>query len=190
MAEYHSEDSYTVSKDFTGNASVNYEPAFSFLGDNDDYFYAINKLQELDKNNSHLVDDYIKLIFMDTLVANPDRHTFNFGIVRNIISGEIISLAPNFDNNLALFSRGIPNNISRKNDILVQLFNDILKKYPKYITILPIITDKIIQEILKSFDTESELKNQIVEFILAGYQQIKLYNDENNNKETNFSTNI
>ena len=37
-----------------------------------------------------------------------DRHTENFGLLRDNDGGEIIKPAPNFDNNIALISRGIP----------------------------------------------------------------------------------
>ena len=51
-----------------------------------------------------------------------DRHTQNFGFLRDIDTGEIISLAPNFDNNVALISRGYPKDVSReKMDLLDSL---------------------------------------------------------------------
>ena len=56
----------------------------------------------------------VKMLFLDTICANPDRHTFNFGILRETVSGKIIGLAPNFDSNMALISRGYPRNIERK----------------------------------------------------------------------------
>ena len=59
---------------------------------------------------------------MDTIIFNMDRHTQNFGFLRDIDTGEIISLAPNFDNNVALISRGYPKDVSReKMDLLDSL---------------------------------------------------------------------
>ena len=48
------------------------------------------------------------MIFLDTIVANPDRHTNNFGLLRDTNTGMLMSLAPNFDNNMALIARGYP----------------------------------------------------------------------------------
>ena len=76
------------------------------------------------------------MLFLDTICANPDRHTFNFGILRDIDTGDVLGLAPNFDNNMALISRGYPKNIKRKNDILLSLFNELLEfdnRLKKYI---------------------------------------------------------
>lgn len=53
------------------------------------------------------------MLFLDTVCANPDRYTFNFGILRDAKSRDILGLAPNFDNNMALISRGYPKNISQ-----------------------------------------------------------------------------
>ena len=85
------------------------------------------------------VGDYVKMLFLDTICANPDRHTFNFGVLRDADNGEILGLAPNFDNNMALISRGYPKNITRKNDLLIKLFNELLEhdeKLKKYINFL------------------------------------------------------
>ncbi len=54
------------------------------------------------------------MVFLDTICAKLDRHTFNFGILRNNNTGDVIGLAPNFDNNMALISREYPRNVNRK----------------------------------------------------------------------------
>lgn len=46
------------------------------------------------------VEEFLDITFLDALCYNIDRHTFNFGVIRE--NGEIKSLAPNFDNNLGL----------------------------------------------------------------------------------------
>ena len=70
---------------------------------------------------------------MDTVCLNMDRHTKNYGILRNVKYGDILSLAPNFDNNIALLSRGYPKNQGRKHDKLIELFLELLEKRPKAI---------------------------------------------------------
>ena len=62
----------------------------------------------------HTIGDYIRLIFLDALIANPDRHTFNFGVLRDTQTREIIKLAPNFDNNMSLISRGLSHSSIQK----------------------------------------------------------------------------
>ena len=42
-----------------------------------------------------------------------DRYTENSGLLRDNDSGEIIKLAPNFDNDIALISRGYPKNVKK-----------------------------------------------------------------------------
>lgn len=103
MAEYERGNGIIKTKDFTNNANVNFEPAYSFMGDDEDYIKTVNALNAICPS---AVGDYVKMLFLDTICANPDRHTFNFGILRNVKNGEILGLAPNFDNNMALSSRG------------------------------------------------------------------------------------
>ena len=95
------------------NASVNFEPAFSFMGDNEDYEEVFSKLEELCPQAKA---DFVKMIFLDTIVANPDRHTANFGLLRDIKTGKLIGFAPLFDHNMALIARGYPK-APTKNDI-------------------------------------------------------------------------
>ena len=103
MALYKRGDKCIKSLDFTDNASVNFEPAFSFMGDNEDYEEVFSKLEELCPQAKN---DFVRMIFLDTIVANPDRHTANFGLLRDIKTGKLIGFAPLFDHNMALIARG------------------------------------------------------------------------------------
>ncbi len=118
MAEYKRGKDIVKTRDFTNNARVNFEPAFRFMGDNEDYIATVNIFRELCPD---CIGDYVKMLFLDTVCANPHRHTFNFGILRDVKTGDILDLASNFDNNMALISRGYPKNIKRKNDLLIRL---------------------------------------------------------------------
>lgn len=42
-----------------------------------------------------------KMIVVDFLMANPDRHTYNFGLIRNVETGKFTGVAPLFDNGAA-----------------------------------------------------------------------------------------
>jgi len=51
-----------------------------------------------------LFEPYADMLLLDGLISNPDRHEFNFGVIKSTATGEILGLAPNFDHNLALGS--------------------------------------------------------------------------------------
>ncbi len=76
------------------------------MGDNEDYADTVKKLKDI---CPAAVKDYIRMIFLDAISANPDRHTANFGLLRKQRSGKLIGLAPLFDHNMALIARGYPN---------------------------------------------------------------------------------
>ena len=168
MAEYVRCDKCVKTKDFTNNASVNFEPAYSFMEDNEDYLDTVKKLNEFSPG---LVTDYVRMIFMDTLVANPDRHAFNYGILRDVNTGEILGFAPNFDNNMALIARGYPKNIARKNDAFVKLFHELLDYNESYRSLLPNVNEKIIINVLQKLNMKVRSK-VIVDFIMNAYRQI------------------
>lgn len=168
MAEYKRGKKCVITKDFTENASYNFEPAYSFMNDNEDYVDVLKNLREI---ASHTIPDYVKMIFLDTIVANPDRHTKNFGLLCHIGTGQILSLAPNFDNNMALISRAYPKNIERKNDILVKLFNELLAFDPSLKKYVPKLTDQDIRKVLRQVNMKVK-SDVIVSFIMNGYKQI------------------
>ena len=168
MAEYKRGNGVIKTKDFTNNAAVNFEPAFNFMNDNEDYITTINTLRNL---CSDAIGDYVKMLFLDTVCANPDRHTFNFGILRDAKTGDVLGLAPTFDNNMALISRGYPKNIKRKNDVLVRLFNELLEYDNKLKKYVPTLTEEIILNAIKSVGMRVKSK-EITEFIMNGYMQI------------------
>lgn len=169
MAEYKRGKGIIKTKDFTDNAAVNFEPAFNFMNDNEDYISTVNALKDLCPD---CIGDYVKMLFLDTVCANPDRHTFNFGILRDTETGDVLGLAPNFDNNMALISRGYPKNIKRKNDLLVRLFNELLEYDSSLKKYVPELTEEIILKTIKSGGMRVRSK-EITEFIMNGYNQIK-----------------
>lgn len=170
MAEYRRGKGIIKTKDFTDNAMVNFEPAFNFMNDNEDYIATINALRDL---CPYCIGDYVKMIFLDTICANPDRHTFNFGILRDTETGEVLGLAPNFDNNMALISRGYPKNIKRKNDVLVRLFNELLEYDSSLKKYIPTLTEEIVLNTIKSVGMRVKSR-EITEFIMNGYRQLEL----------------
>lgn len=168
MAEYERGDKCVKTKDFTDNAAVNFESAYSFMNDNEDYIDVLNKLREI---APHTIPDYVKMVFLDTIVANPDRHTNNFGLLRDVATGKVLSLAPNFDNNMALIAQGYPNNIERKNDMLVRLFNELMDYDTSLKQYIPDLKEQDIRNVLKQVNMKVK-SDVIIHFIMNGYNQI------------------
>ncbi|MBP3646159.1 MAG: hypothetical protein J6K55_07015 [Clostridia bacterium] len=48
--------------------------------------------------------DFRRVLLADALFMNADRHMRNYGVIRSAITGEILRMAPNFDNNQAYLS--------------------------------------------------------------------------------------
>ena len=62
---------------------------------------------------------------------NMDRHTNNYGFLRDRQTGKILSLAPLFDHNIALVSRGYPSSATQKGGLLSRLFVELLEEEPQ-----------------------------------------------------------
>ena len=108
---------------------------------------------------------------MDTIIANPDRHTFNFGLLRDAQTGEIVSLAPNFDNNMALIARGYPRNTQRRKDVLIDHFNALMEFNPSLKQYIAPLTEEDIIAVLKKVKMKVKA-DTIITFIINGYCQI------------------
>lgn len=169
MAHYEMNDEYICSKDFTNGGMVNFEPISSLVDDNEDYEYCFNILNAI---SSKIAEQYLTLIWMDSICYNMHRHTENFGLLRDIDTGEIISLAPNYDNNVALISNGYLKDVSRKNDSLICDFDEFIqnsevaKKMYQQMN-LPEITLTIINECLDEIPIKVDC-DYIRQFILNG----------------------
>lgn len=168
MAEYERGDGYIKSLDFTDGATVNFEPASAFMGDNEEYTDVVTALQRLCPQAIH---DYIRMIFLDTICANPDRHTNNFGLLRDTATGDFIGFAPNFDNNMALISRGYPS-AAKANDVLVMLFNELLDEYPEYRKLIPEVTGELVRETISKVGMRVRTRD-VVDIIMSRYRAIQ-----------------
>ena len=162
MAVYERGDKCVKTLDY------NFEPASSFMDDNDDYEDVIAKLQEI---CPQAIPDYVRMVFLDTIVANPDRHTANFGLLRDTATGELLGLAPLFDHNMALISRGYPK-VPKKSDLLIRLFNDLLDNHPEYKEYLPTVTEEIIRDTIAELHMRVRT-NDIVSLIMVRKTMIR-----------------
>ena len=167
MAVYQRGDACIKSLDFTEAASVNFEPASTFMGDNEDYIDVVKALEKICPN---AIPDYIRMIFMDTICANPDRHTNNFGLLRDTQTGELIGFAPNYDNNMALISRGYPSKSGSK-DMLISLFNELIEEYPIYRSCIPEVTEEMVRVAIAKVNMKVRTQ-VVVDLVVGRYKQI------------------
>ena len=168
MAVYQRGDACIKSLDFTEAARVNFEPASTFMGDNEDYIDVVKALEKICPN---AIPDYIRMIFMDTICANPDRHTNNFGLLRDTQTGELIGFAPNYDNNMALISRGYPSKPGSK-DMLISLFNELIKEYPNYRAYIPSVTEEMVCNVIEKLNMKVKSK-VVIDLVMGRYSLIE-----------------
>ena len=108
---------------------------------------------------------------------NIDRHNENIGLLRNKKTGKIVSLAPNFDNNLALIS-SVDSLKEPNHDSFIYYFidfiekNQVAKELFKQIP-LKMITFYEIREIIDKIPIEIDDKGDLVAKIYYRYYFLK-----------------
>ena len=171
MAHYEMDSGYIRSPDFTDAGSVYYEPASSIMGDNNDYTDCFRVFNNI---SPELAAQYLQIIWLDTICFNMDRHTDNFGFLRDPQNGMTISMAPNYDNNIALICRGYPRDLSRKNDSLLRFFDSFLGECSDAVSMLkamdlPVITEEMIEKQVAGTPFEPDLPS-LKSLILNGQE--------------------
>ena len=173
MALYEMDGRYIKSRDFTSGAAVNYEPAFGIVGKDEDYGINYSAFAKLSKK---FPPDYLKMIYLDALCFNMDRHTNNYGVLREVESGKLLGMAPNYDNNIALISTGYRENAGRMNDFLIRLFIELLANNEEALAVfagmnIPAVNRELIEACINRVPI-SVNRNYVVEFILNGQRQL------------------
>ena len=169
-AEYELEDKYIKTKCFIG--PYNYESLSAYAGDDDSFEHVLNSLYLL---NKELAKQYLLLIWFDALVNNVDRHNENVGFLRDRNSGEIISLAPNYDLNMSLFAKSTL--LRKEKDGFINLFlkfaknNKLANSLYKEMT-LPVLQEEDLDEVLSTVDL-TEYNFDLKQYLLYRYNQIK-----------------
>ena len=165
MAVYEKHDDCVVTADFTENKKYDLELAVAFAGENEDYTYSYKKLLEF---SPEIASDFAKLIFMDTLCYNMDRHTNNYGVLREAATGKVVKLAPNFDNNIALISRGYTSTDVSEKDLLISLWKEFVAENNIEFKKLP-LSRETVQQIADGIDIDVD-KIYVVDFIMNRYE--------------------
>ncbi len=170
MAHYEMDGEYIRTRNFTGGTSLNFEPMAALTKD-DDYNNCFHILYGM---SAELAKQYLQIIWLDTICYNMDRHTENFGFLRDVESGEIVSMAPNYDNNIALISRGYPNSESRENDGFIRFFKELLQENHTAAEMyrsmeLPVITEELLDDCMDEIPFEVN-REFIKAFVLNGQE--------------------
>lgn len=174
MVHYELDDGYIRSKNFTDGTSYIFEPMSSLVGENDDYAVCFDAIYAI---SLELAKEYLKIIWLDSVCYNMDRHTENFGFLRDVHTGEIVSMAPNYDNNIALISRGYPNSTDREHDGIIRFFREFIQNNPTAKAMLqdielPDITEEMIDECFAKIPIEVD-RDFVRSFILNGQSIVR-----------------
>lgn len=155
-------------------SKYNFEPMSAIAGDDDSYS---NVYAALSPYGKKIKQAYLKIIYLDTIVFNVDRHNENCGLLRDRISGKVVALAPNFDNNLSLLASGKNIRTNRLKDSLIKMFVDFLKENREaYLLFKEIQFNELNKGILESIDILNKMgdkKEEVIDFILSRYDYLK-----------------
>lgn len=176
-AIYELDGPYVRSRDFTDSASFNFESAYGIIGEDADERSIYDKLMRLDER---VAKAFVQMSFFDALLFNMDRHEQNYGVLRDVATGEILGMAPLFDHNIALISRGYPRNLTRANDRLIHDFAVLVKERDTGF-VLPRLTRDAVRSALALTQMQPPADEAlaespekfVVDFIMNGYRQIQ-----------------
>lgn len=96
---YKMSDRLIACENFIHDWEYNYEDAYSIVDEEEDVIVNLKALYGINKN---LIPQYINMKILDAIIMNVDRHTHNYGVLRDIKTGEVLNMAPMFDHNMCL----------------------------------------------------------------------------------------
>ena len=101
------------------------------------------------------------------------RISQNYGLLRSRETGEILSMAPNFDNNMALISRGYASDLSNIANPLIGQFQELLREksiqYP-----VPKLTKAALEAIVNETMPNAEIRRDyVVQFVWQNYERLR-----------------
>ncbi|MBQ8563937.1 MAG: hypothetical protein IJ443_08655 [Firmicutes bacterium] len=177
MAYYEACGEDIRSVDFTENASVNFEAAYGWMGDNDDYLDNYRSLMSMGCS-TEILDQYVEILLLDSFCMNVDRHTFNYGVLRNVETGDILGMAPNFDNNIALIYNGYKPEPRNPEDLMGRMLwqlEDEFGAVSGYVLRrgLPAVTPELIDWCTCQCENQTGIhvnREYIRQFVMTGYE--------------------
>lgn len=169
-AHYEYDNGYIRTKNFA--TDYNFEPIVSVAGEDDSYEHVFNVLNDIDYK---LAKEYIRLCFFDVVLNNIDRHNENCGLLRDKNTGNIVSLAPNYDDNLCLVARQNVLSIDTKEGFLKHFAsvinkNTLIKQALKECNI-PCVERDVVEKCLADMPYSVDATN-IVEYVMFRYEYL------------------
>ena len=170
-AIYEYDNGNVRTKNFASN--YNFEPMYALCDDEEDYEIVFDILKGL---GEEIAKSYLLLLFFDCIVYNVDRHNNNYGVLRDKDNGVIVSLAPNFDDNLSLLAYNKILDQNPKTDPLIKMFVDFLKKRPDALELFKTaevnrITKEDVTSIFKGIPIQRD-ETKITNFVLPRYEYL------------------
>lgn len=144
----------------------NFEDMAGVIGDNyADYGYVYDTIKDMFGKNA--AEDYVRLLYADAVSCNVDRHSKNFGVLRDPDTGAFVSMAPNYDYNQSVFGNGLEVNSKPevKADLLITDLVDLIRDKDIDIS-LPEIKEKELREATKR-NSEHSLYEDAVSYVLG-----------------------
>lgn len=157
-------------------AKCNFDTLAGFVDNADDLAGAFEGLKAL--GNKEVLKDYLKIRYLDALIYNVDRTVNDMGVLRSRKTGDVICMAPNFDNNCCLTSMCPRLDLPAENDPIVKAFCEFLKKnkearkYFRKAKCAKVKRDMIKRIVLK-LNPDKENYKEIINFVIARYTYIK-----------------
>lgn len=72
----------------------------------------------LSKSNDNIKNKLLDLMVFDAVIINEDRHFNNFGFIRSNTTGELLDVAPIFDNGVSLLNYGLERDVANLDEYL------------------------------------------------------------------------
>lgn len=153
-------------------------PALSYIIESwmyeEDY---VENYRKLEQYGQAIQDQYVEIILLDCICLNADRHTFNYGLLRDPNTGKVVSMAPNFDNNISMIATGYLS-APRKPDLFGTLLRELEKEtnaVSGYVSRHPIpsVTHELIDQCIDEIGMDVD-RSYIHQFVMAGYEQTPL----------------
>lgn len=170
MADYKDNpDGFVETPDFTGGV-VNFEPMSYLVQDDEGYLRSHNTLKHF---SEEAAQQYLDMLFLDAIVSNSDRHTQNYGVLREMNTGDVVGLAPNFDNNFSLIAHGYPSDPDHYYNPFCTYFADFLKNTSIRYDI-PVLTKSQVHQLVTGVMPYADINREVVEkMVLRSYWQLK-----------------
>ena len=110
---------------------------------------------------------------MDALCFNMDRHTYNYGFLRDRETGAVVSMAPNFDNNIALVSRGYFSSPVGTSNLLIGLFVDLLRERGLHYEVPELSADAVLDVAKSVLPGEDVDRSHVATLVLDRYRRLR-----------------